>query len=163
MKRYFYGCASMVLFVIFLVSGLQAQDTAYKTLPSITITPSSTVSKEVTKSFQHSFPDAKKPIWWQMNENYMVRFISKDQSNKALYSENGKLIYHLRYGKENNLPGSVQRMVQQYYPHYNITSVLFVNQDQREIWVINVENDKKLVVVRVEEGQLDEVDNYNKS
>ena len=163
MNRYMYKSGGIVLLMICMVMGLQAQDTTFKTLPSITITPSSVVTKEVTKSFQHSFPEAKKAMWWKLNENYLVKFITTDQTNRALYKGNGELIYHLRYGQEKNLPNDVLKLVQSYYPHYNISSVLRVNQDQREIWVINVENDKKLVVVRVEEGQLDEVDNYNKS
>ena len=38
-----------------------------------------------------------------------------------------------------------------------------VKEDNRDIWVVNLEDDKKLIIARVEDDGLEEVGNYNKS
>ncbi len=164
MKRHFKFRSICVLFFTFLISlTLKAQDTTFRTLPSITITPSTQVSKEVTTAFLKSFPEAKKPVWYQLNKNYLVKFITKDQTNRALYKKSGQLIYHIRYGHVQNLPEDIRKLVKANYVEYNITSVIFINQDAREIWLINVENKDKLIIVRYEDGEMQQVDNYNRS
>jgi hypothetical protein len=93
----------------------------------------------------------------------MVDFMSEDQKNKALFQKNGSIVYHLTYGYEKNLPEDVRKLVKGNYVEYEILNAINVEQDNRNIWVINVQNDKKLVVVRVEGGQLEEVYNYDRS
>jgi hypothetical protein len=164
MKRLLKFQALLVfLFTLLISVGVKGQDTTFRTLPSITITPSTQVSKEVTRAFLKSFPDAKKPLWYQLNKNYLVKFITKDQTNRALYRNNGQLIYHIQYGHVQNLPEDIRKLVKANYVEYNITSVIYVNQDDRKIWLINVENKSKLIVVRYEDGELQQVDNYNKA
>lgn len=132
-------------------------------LPPVTVTASSNVSKKVNTAFKSSFPDALKARWYKMNKNYLVHFIQSDMQNKALFQKNGYIIYHISYGFENNLPDDVRKIVKSNYVDYNITRAVNVKQDNRDIWVVNLETDKKLILVRVEEGALEEVANYEKS
>jgi hypothetical protein len=86
-----------------------------------------------------------------------------DQKNRALFEKNGALVYHISFGFEDNLPGDVKQLVQDNYGDYYIKRAINVEQGDRNIWVINMENNKKLVIVRVEDGSLEEVGNYDKS
>jgi hypothetical protein len=117
----------------------------------------------VNKSFQQTFPDAENTQWYKVSRNYLAEFITKDQKNNALFKKSGTLIYHIAYGHENDLPEDVRTTVKSKYFDYNITSAINVHQDERNIWVINVESDKKFIQVRVEEGEMEEVGNYTKS
>lgn len=154
--------SGFVVLAILASAALQAQDTTFKTLPVVTITSSSKVSKEVARSFDAYFPNVSQAQWVKMDQNYLVKFMTKDQTNRALFDKYGSLIYHIRYGNESNLPDDIRYQVKSRYKDYNITSVLFVNQEDRNVWVINVENSKNLVILRSEEGQVDKVDSYNK-
>jgi hypothetical protein len=49
------------------------------------------------------------------------------------------------------------------YPDYNVTRAVNVKMDNRDLWVVNLESLKKWIIVRVEDGQMDEVENYNKA
>lgn len=134
-----------------------------QTLPPVTVTATTNINKAVSESFKKTFKDATNAQWYKVNKNYLVDFISKDQQNRALLEKNGAIIYHITYGYENNIPEDIRKMVKTNYVDYNITKAINVQQQQRNIWVINVESDKKLILVRVEDGELEEVGNYNKS
>lgn len=139
-----------------------AQDTM-NTLPPVVIVTKTNVNKAVSDAFARQFKDAMDPVWYRMNKDYLVSFITADMKNNALFKKNGRLVYHIRYGHQNNLPEDVLTKVQQAYADYNITNAVNVRENNRDIWVLNLEGLKKLIVVRVEEGELEEVGNYNKS
>ncbi|HVM86968.1 MAG TPA: hypothetical protein VMT76_02190 [Puia sp.] len=162
MKRQFMLYGSVALLSFLTGTFLQAQDTIFKTLPAITITSTSKVVKEVSNSFRIAFPEAQNAAWYKLDKNYLVMFMTNDQSNRALFNKYGYLIYHIRYGNENNMPRDIRNLVKSRYSDYKITSVIFVNQDERNVWVINVENDKRVLVLRSEDGELDRIDLYKK-
>ncbi len=148
------------LFFMLLCTSSFAQE---KMLPPVTVTAKSNVSKAVTKSFEESFKDATNTQWYKVNRRYLADFMMKDQQNRALFQKNGAIIYHLTYGFENNLHDDVRKLVKSNYVDYNITRAINVHQENRNIWVINIEDNKKIILVRVEEGALEEVGNYDKS
>jgi hypothetical protein len=150
-------------FLLFFSLGVYAQDTTIKSLPSITITPATKVPNEVTKTFNASFQDAVDPAWYKIDQRYMVRFLTNDQKNQSLYKKNGELIYYIHYGFEQNLPSDIRKMIKSSYVDYKITMAIFVNQDKRNIWVVNLEDKSKYIVVRVEDGELEEVENMNRT
>ena len=149
------------VFAIMLVDNAFAQEE--KTLPPVTVTSTTNIDKAVTKSFNDAFKDAYNTQWYKVNKRYLVDFMMDDQKNKALLQKSGSIIYHIKYGHEDNLPEDIRKLVKSTYFDYNITSAINVKQENRDIWVINVESDKKLILVRVEEGDMEEVGNYNKS
>lgn len=132
------------------------------TLRPVVIYAKSNVNKAVTDAFEKKFKDAMDPQWFRMNKNYLVTFITGDMKNNALFKKNGKLIYHIRFGKENNLPVDIKKQVQDSYPDYNITRAVNVRINDRDVWVVNLEGLKKWIIVRAEEGELNEVESYAK-
>lgn len=148
-------------FLLLLGSSTYGQEE--QQLPPVTVTATTNVSKAVTKSFDKTFKDAENTQWFKVNRRYLVYFISNDQKNRALYQKNGALIYHLMYGTENNLPDDVRKIVKSNYVDYDITHAINVHQENRNIWVVNLEDKKKLILVRIEDGALEEVGNYDKS
>ena len=71
------------------------------------------------------------------------------------------LFNHIKYGTEANLPDDVRKLAKPNLVECNITNAINMEQDQRNIWVINME-DRKNVIVRVENGEVAEVGNYDK-
>jgi hypothetical protein len=151
------------LLILFIAGSLQAQETGIKTLPPITVTSSAGVSQKVSEAFQSSFKNAVNPTWYRLNKQYLVEFITGDINNRALFQKNGNMIYHIRYGHENNLPKEVRRLVKSNYVDFNIVQAINVLEDNRDIWVVSMEGENKLIMARVEDGTLEEVSNLNKS
>ena len=153
----------ILLLSLFLGSWASAQvkDSA-KMLEPVVVTPTSNVNKEVTKSFDKSFKNAVHVKWYEMDKDYLVKFIQGDMNNNAYFKQNGKLVYHISYGYESNLSPDMQHMIKGSYPDYKISRAIHVKAQGRDIWVINLEGTTRWVMVGIEEGNLEEIKNFEK-
>ena len=151
------------LLLLFIAGNLQAQQTGIKTLPNVTVTSTASVSKKVSDAFQTTFKNAVSPAWYRLDKDYMVKFITGDMNNTALFRRNGALVYQISYGHESNMPKEVRRLVKSNYVDFNIVQAINVQEANRNIWVINLEDNSKLVMARVEDDALEEVSNFNKT
>jgi hypothetical protein len=157
-KILFRTAAAMLL----CCSGYAFAQTKSDNLPPVTITHSSAVDPKVTEAFQ-SEVHAMDPTWYQLDKKYLVKFMTQDQKNAALYDKNGYQVYHITYGGADNLPKESIDMVYKRYPECKINSAVHVNQEQRSIWIINLEHDGNLILARIENDQLREVEKLRKS
>ena len=98
----------------------------------------------------------------KIKNNYIVKFKLDGHENRALFTKNGQLVYHITYGTEKLLPAEVRKLVKGEYYDQKITKVLKVKQDQRTIWVIHMEDDKEFIMARVEDGELEETKRMEK-
>ena len=151
------------LILLLFAGNLLGQQTGVKTLPTVTVTSTSVVSKKVSDAFQSTFKNAENTTWYRLNKDYLVKFITGDMNNQALFKKNGALVYQISFGHENNMPPEVRRLVKSNYVDFNIVQAVNVQQDNRTIWVVNLDDGKKLIIARVEDGALEEVSNLEKS
>ncbi len=165
MKILFIAALGGCMLTLFTVNNAIAQKKGMTTLPDVTVTSTSNVSEKVAKVFNAMFKDAQNVQWTKLNKNFLAQFITADLKNRVLFHKNGEIVYHIKYGHENNLPQEIRRIVKSQYSYvdFNITSAINVLQDRRNIWVVNLEDNKKYVIVRFEDGELEEVSNLNKS
>lgn len=151
---------------IILLSTSIAQDDGFKELPPVTITASSssvTVSSRINKAFSQVFQGATHLRWYEIDKNYLVKFIMNDQENRALFTGGGRLVYHISYGTEKNLPADVRDLIKSRYYDQTITRILKVNQDERLIWVVSMEDKKEYIMVRVEDNEMEETKRMEKT
>jgi hypothetical protein len=76
---------------------VQQKDTVV-TLPAVTERAGTIVSAEVNKAF----PEAKKLKWYNLNKDYLAKFIENDMKQYAQFSKEGNMIYNVSYGFEKN-------------------------------------------------------------
>ncbi len=167
MKTHFFTRCFRCLLLLTLFSNLSySQDTSsITTLSPVTVTSKTTtanVSEKVAKAFKVAFKDAEDPQWFKLNKDFLVSFIMNQQQNNALFRKNGFMIYHLAFGGEKSLPADIRKIIKPNYYDYNITKVVRVNEADRNIWVVNMEDAKNFVIVRVENGEIEEVQNLKK-
>ncbi|MEJ7680865.1 MAG: hypothetical protein WKG06_24035 [Segetibacter sp.] len=166
MKTQFIFTFLNYLLLLILFSNISySQETGVKTLPPVTVTSKTTtaaVTEKVAKAFKVAFKDAEDPKWVKLNKDFLVNFIMNQQQNTALFRKNGIVIYHLAFGGEKSLPADIRKIIKPNYYDYNITKVVKVNEADRNIWVVNMEDAKNFVIVRVEDGELEEVQNLKK-
>jgi len=161
-----YNLIRWLLTMLPLVAGMNllAQDTVIQTLPPITVTATTKkLPEKVWKNFRDYFENATDPKWYEMNKSYLAEFMMDNKDNHALFNKKGKLIYHISYGYENSLPEDLRNQVKASYGDYNITRAIKVNEANRTIWVVNVEDAKNLIMVRLENGEMEEVKRYEKA
>jgi hypothetical protein len=153
--------------LLFLIDGglVSAQDTsAIRSLPPVTVTSTTKkIPNKIWKSFSGYFGDAENPKWFRMNKDYLVKYMIYDEQNRALFTKRGNLIYHISYGYEKSLPEDLRKQVKSIYFDYEITRAIKVSEAGREIWVINLEDSKNLILVRLEGGDMEEVEKLTKA
>ncbi len=135
-------------------------------LETVTIKGNATkamITEKVSNSFNKIFKDATEPSWVEINKRFVVNFILNDQKNKAVFTKNGNLVYHLAYGTEKNIPDIIRERIQKNYEDYDITSAIRVNTPSVLVWVVNIENNKKIITLRATEDDITEIDTLPKS
>jgi hypothetical protein len=122
------------------------------------------VYENVQVEFHKQFPEAENVKWFKHDDkNYVVTFYVDDLFHRALLNRKGHVKYQICYGKEKDLPVDIRKEVKRMYVEHNITSASKVQEANRLIWVIQVEDDTNLVFVRSENGEIEEVHKYIKS
>ena len=151
----------LTLSLIILMAGSAS---AQIVLPEVTITGTArNVPQKVDKAFKSTFKGAEDPIWYEANKNLLVKFINNDMRNSAVFRKNGALVYNISYGFEKDVPDNVSQMIDAKYEDYDVVVAFNVKQDQRDIWVVNLENDKRYITVRMEDGIMSEASRTKKS
>jgi len=131
-------------------------------LPEVKITGIRNVPVKVDEAFKSTFKDGQDPVWYNANKNFLVKFINNDMRNNALFRKNGNMIYNISYGYEKDLPDNVSSLVKDQYDDYNVVVAFNVKQDNRDVWIVNLENEKNNVTARVEDGVLNEASRSRK-
>lgn len=131
-------------------------------LPEVKITGLRNVPAKVDEAFQSTFKDGRDPVWYSANKNFLVKFINNDMRSNALFRKNGNLVYNISYGFDKDLPENVSTLVKDKYDDYNVVVAFNVKQDNRDVWIVNLENEKNTVTARVEDGVLNEASRSRK-
>jgi hypothetical protein len=143
---------------------LSAQENESVTsLPTVTVTSGTVVNKEIDKAFRKAFPGAQNLTWYEINKHYIVKFIENDMKHQTLFTTKGVIKYDISFGEEKNLPSVLLTKVKDAYNEYNITRVANVKEAGRSIWVVNLDNLKHFVLVRMEEDEMEEVQKSEKT
>ncbi|HKO82490.1 MAG TPA: hypothetical protein VJU78_18900, partial [Chitinophagaceae bacterium] len=139
MKKQLLSCICVGLAYILPVNSSFAQEQSFKELPPITITANASkvsINAKINSAFEQFFKNASHITWYEIDKKFLVKFIQNDQVNRALFTRNGQLVYHISYGFETHLPPEVRHLVKSKYYDHSIVRVLKVDQDKRSIWVI---------------------------
>lgn len=151
----------IILFLL-MINSSYAQSN-FATMPSSNISGAINKSSDkLIKSFGRSFKDAKNPAWIEAGKNYLVKFTMDDMKYRALYNKNGRRIYLIAYGNQNNLSAHVKAQIKDDYPGYTINSAVNVKQNGRSVWVINLEGATTFVTLRMEYDDLKEFETVKK-
>lgn len=162
MKTQIISAIGACLFSVMLASNASAQEPKSKELPSVTINPGNVaVPPRAQKSFNRAFPDAE-DVNWSLNSNrFMVKFNQDDMNHHAIYLKSGFQVYHIGYGFEENLPAKIRGIVKSYYSGYTITRSFIVDQDNRKIWLVNLQSPDKYVMAGIEDGRIKEIKRFD--
>ncbi len=148
--------ASLVIGTVLLVSTntLIAQQTDSKELPGVTVTSDAPkMSAIVLASFEKDFKGAANVTWYKLDKNFLIKFILGEIDQKVLYSAMGRQIYHISDLKQKFTPDDIRNLMNINFPGYSIIGTTRVEQDNRAIYVVNLENKNSEVVARVENSE----------
>ena len=159
------------LIIPFLLSGLLLaisvnNASAQIQLKEITISSEPTkaiVSQKVSESFASLFKGAEAPKWFAADKDYVVDFILNNQLNKAEFTKNGRLVYHMAFGTEKQMPTDIRTIVKSKYFDFTINSTVKITYEEKSAWIVNIEDAENILVVRVVDGVMDVVEKLAKA
>ena len=146
-----------------IVSNSYTQTDYEKRSPVTVTSPDLKTIEHIKTEFNKQFAGATDIKWYDLDKKFLVRFYMNDQKHQSLFSKKGMLIYDISFGTEKNLPTEVRKQVKSTYFDYSISLVYKVEEDKRTIWIVNMEDNKTLITVRVEDGEMEEVRKLQKS
>lgn len=163
-KRFTMKKITLTLLITFqfLVVAAQDKDTII-TLPEVRITTATAITTSVYSSFRRAFPDAENLRWYKYDRDYLAKFFMKDMDHNALFRQNGVMKYDISYGYEKHLPDALKNEVLAAYDNYKIIRAIHVKAYERSIWIVKLEGEKKYLTVRLEDGEMDEVESFYKA
>lgn len=118
------------------------------------------VYENVRAEFDKKFSNAENVVWDNLGKNFLAKFSIGDMKFRALLNPKGQLIYKNTYGDEKLLPTYLRKEVKRNYVEYLITNVVMVEEANRRIWVVNLEDDTNYVIVRIENDEMEQVKQY---
>ena len=167
-KKVYYNSiapkVTLVIITFFLHIALLGQDKdSVVTLPEIRVTSTSSVTQKVANAFEKAFPGAQNLKWYKMDKDYLAKFILKEMDHSTLYKQNGYMVYDISYGFQRHLPKELEQMVIRNYNNYRIFRAINVRFQGRDVWVVKLEGMKKYLTVRIEDNEIEEVEEFEKS
>ena len=126
------------------------------------ITDEGKMNPKILTRFDKAFKNAVNVKWYKAGENFLAEFRTGETSNTSLFDKNGNLIYSINYCFQKQLPAGIKKMITNKYEEYEITSVAKILQDNRKIWVVKLAGKSNYIAARVEEGEMQEVENFQK-
>ena len=118
--------------------------------------------RKILGYFVWPFENAENIAWGKVDDNVLAEFTVGDIKNRALFDKRGNLIYTIAYSDEKLLPQYYREMVHNLYAKYKVNQVSRVNEALREIWIVKLETWDKLLTVRIENGETEEVEKFQK-
>ena len=178
MKTQFSIRFSILLLAAFIMSHSFAQNTAGTEL-AIAVAKGSTIADtalntdtkksidmmnvKVQRSFTSYFKNATDVNWYMTGKQFLIAFNKDGMYTRALFSKNGSLLYALHYGSEKDLPNSIYEQVKSTYYNYQIISTVQVNNDRRNIWIVNLKDNTNYITLRVENGEMEVMQQFHES
>lgn len=132
----------------------QTEKPEYKELSPVTVTSNSIarMDEKVRVAFQKDFDKPTDVSWYKMDKNTHIYFLLEGIVHRILYNPRGKQIYHISYYEAATLPATVKSLLLANYPGFATQLALHVQQNGRDIWVANMEDEKKWLFIRIEDG-----------
>ena len=130
---------------------------------SNTAAPVPVVTEKALQSFRSSFKNPVGASWHQVGKHFLAKFEADGKKQRALFNKNGAIIYTISYGVEKDLPSDLRKQIKSNYYDNAISMAIEVNENNRTIWVVRMEDSATMITVRLENGEMEEVQNFKKS
>ena len=116
-------------------------------------------SSRVTNRFSKSFPKAIAPVWYELEQNFLVKFSVNSQNGMAVIDANGKLLYNSVELKENDLPQEVKDILADSYAGFTVKKAMEArcHIKNKTAWVLTLESSTSIAVIRIIDGEVEEL------
>jgi hypothetical protein len=121
------------------------------------------ISANAIKNFSRSFKGITGATWSQAKDGGVIAsFTSDNVKNRIAYNSKGREQYKILTYDESKLSREMKRNVQSAYEDFNITQVDEVHFENETVYLVHLENCNRIKMVRIHDGEMEEVQNLKK-
>jgi hypothetical protein len=121
------------------------------------------VNQLVLNTFKKSYSHSNDVRWTAVENNYLATFSDEGRMTRILFDKKGNIVYSITDGTIKNLPADARKTVRSIYYDFDITLVSEVHTLGKTAWIINMEDEKNIVIVKVVDDEVIETGHYRKS
>ena len=175
MKKFLQNSATAILLVIAGATGalaqnppktdvakLDASSTTSKSSTTLTADGMTVINSRAIKDFKRSFKLSANEQWFKIENGFIVKFIQDDIQQRVDYDKKGNWIATTRYYSEKQLPKDVRSQVKSVYYDYTITSVQEFTFPSHHVYLVNMEDEKTILIIRICDGEMDVYKEFKK-
>jgi hypothetical protein len=170
MRRIFFSSAKLIFFIAGITFYSQAQ--IARTIPGSTEPEGmvknvklyrNQVSSKAIRDFMKRYKDVSNEKWTVTNAGITASFAIGEISHSVCYDEKGNWVFTVRRYLEKYLPKQIRRRFRNAYFDYNIKGVEETEKSfNLKVYLVLLENEAGWIKVRVEDGELSQVEKIKK-
>jgi hypothetical protein len=120
------------------------------------------IESRILKYVNKHFKNTDDIRWEQADENLIATVHNEEAVTKYLFNKSGRIVYTIQSFSAKLVPANIKKMVLQYYRKYTITSASKIVESNRQVWVVKIDGKKSFATVRIEDGEMEEIENFDK-
>ena len=113
------------------------------------------------QSFTRHFEKATNESWYRIKKNFVVHFTIDGKKTNAVFNKKGKLIYSLSNCSEKDLPPETRSFIKNNYFGYNTIQVVKKYYDEKNLFIVQLEDDKNLINLWWIDGEMQKPIKYD--
>lgn len=122
------------------------------------------INAKALKNFSKTFKQAATANWFVIKDGFLAKFQQDGIITKVFYNPKGRWVGNLRCYFEDKLPRDIRHLVRSNYYDY---SIYYVNEvtvpGDITVYLVKIEDKTSLKTIRVQDGEMDEIEAFTKS
>ncbi len=122
------------------------------------------VSPSVVRIFLKAYKDVSDEKWIEVKDGFVAMFTRNGMDYQVAYTKRGNLVHTIRSYDEDKMSQELRHVVKSTYYDYNINRVHEIETPRDPItYVVQLEGKKDLINLKLYEGEMEEIQKFNKS
>lgn len=118
---------------------------------------------KAVRDFARHYGNSNEAKWYVVKNGFIARFKSEEKNHMVAYNEHGKWMFTISQYDEFKLPSDVRATVKSNYYDYTITLVEEVQSSGRTFYIVHMEDEKTWKNLKIEDGEMEIMEDFNKS
>lgn len=180
MKKIFSTPAMLCIFCLtsFAINAQSKTNRQYSTDPKILLTAVKlsnpfvyesagaasefSINTKAIRNFKKTFRNVADEKWYVLSNGYVVQYTADSIKNIVVYDKKGNNAFSIAYYGEKQLDPEVRSIVKTTYYDYLITKVEEIHAEGKTIYLVHMQDENTWKNVRVCDGEMELLDNFNK-
>ncbi|TKK71543.1 hypothetical protein FC093_00515 [Ilyomonas limi] len=122
------------------------------------------INIQVIRDFINNYKEANNEAWYSTGDAFVAKFSIGRVSTTVTYKKNGEWLYTIKNYFENDMTKELRTLVKSSYYDYQIVKIeeIEVPRKERSIFLIYVQDTKKIIILRVYDGEMEVLHNYTR-